>query len=78
MGLIRETYRDLNSALSEYNIQGRGGQGVISIQTSERNGNAIDAVLVQEHDEVMLITNGGTLVVVLWVGALVAEVFAIG
>ena len=48
------------------------------MQTSERNGNAIGAVLVQEHDEVMLITNGGTLVVVPWVRALVAEVFAIG
>lgn len=59
--------------LSEYNVQGRGGQGVISIQTSERNGNAIGAVLVEEHDEAMLITNGGTLV-----RTRVAEVSVIG
>jgi len=48
--------------LSEYNTQGRGGQGVISIQTNERNGNAVGAILVEEGDEAMLITNGGTLV----------------
>ena len=48
--------------LSEYNVQGRGGQGVISIVTSERNGNAVGAILVNEQDEAMLITNGGTLV----------------
>ena len=48
--------------LSEYNTQGRGGQGVISIQTTERNGNAVGAILVGEEDQAMLITNGGTLV----------------
>jgi len=50
------------TSLSEYNTQGRGGQGVISIQTSERNGNAVGAILVEDGDEAMLITNGGTLV----------------
>jgi DNA gyrase subunit A len=48
--------------LKEYNVQGRGGQGVISIVTNERNGNAVGAILVDESDEAMLITNGGTLV----------------
>ncbi|SEP93253.1 DNA gyrase subunit A [Ectothiorhodospira magna] len=41
---------------------GRGGQGVIAIQTSGRNGNVVGATLVGDEDEVMLITNGGTLV----------------
>ena len=50
------------TALSEYSRQGRGGMGVISIQISERNGDAIGAILVKEEDEAMLITNGGTLV----------------
>jgi len=59
--------------LSEYNTQGRGGQGVISIQTNERNGDSVGAVLVEETDEVMLITNGGTLV-----RTKVAEVSVIG
>jgi DNA gyrase subunit A len=48
--------------VSEYPLRGRGGQGVISIQTSERNGSVVGAVQVDETDEVMLITNGGTLV----------------
>ncbi len=48
--------------LGDYPLQNRGGQGVISIQTSERNGKVVGATLVTEKDEVMLITNGGTLV----------------
>ncbi|MDX1594839.1 MAG: DNA gyrase subunit A [Gammaproteobacteria bacterium] len=45
-----------------YPCQGRGGQGVISIRTSERNGAVVGAVQVDEGDEVMLISNVGTLV----------------
>jgi len=48
--------------IEEYPLYGRGGQGVISIQTSERNGAVVGAVLVQDEHEIMLITNGGTLV----------------
>ncbi len=47
---------------SEFPRHGRGGQGVIAIQTSERNGPLVGAVLVQPGDEVMLITDQGTLV----------------
>jgi DNA gyrase subunit A len=47
---------------SEYPVKGRGGQGVISIQTNERNGEVVGAVQVREDDEMMLITNHGTLV----------------
>ena len=50
------------TAMSDYPIHGRGGQGVISIQTSSRNGNVVGAGLVHDDDELMLITNGGTLV----------------
>lgn len=42
--------------------QKRGGQGVIAIQSSPRNGKVIGAVLTCEEDEIMLITDGGTLV----------------
>jgi DNA gyrase subunit A len=42
--------------------QGRGGQGVIGIQTSDRNGALISAIEVSEEDDIMLITDGGTLV----------------
>jgi DNA gyrase subunit A len=48
--------------LAEYPRHGRGGQGVISIQISERNGNVVGAVLVDDNDEVMLISTGGVLI----------------
>jgi DNA gyrase subunit A len=48
--------------LGEYPRHGRGGQGVISIQTSERNGQVVGAVLVDDNDEVMLISTGGVLI----------------
>ncbi|MDN5848102.1 MAG: DNA gyrase subunit A [Nitrococcus sp.] len=46
----------------EYPRRSRGGIGVISIQTSERNGKVVGAAQVAEEDEIMLITNAGTLV----------------
>jgi DNA gyrase subunit A len=50
------------TAAAEYPVKGRGGQGVISIQTNERNGEVVGAVQVRSDDEMMLITNNGTLV----------------
>ncbi len=50
------------TTIENYPIRGRGGMGVISIKTSERNGAQIGAVLVDDDDEIMLITDGGTLV----------------
>ncbi len=50
------------TALAEFTCHKRGGKGMIAIQTSERNGQAVAALLVEEHDELMLITNGGVLV----------------
>lgn len=48
--------------IEEYRTTGRGGQGVISIQVSERNGAVVGATQVNATDEVMLISNKGTLV----------------
>ena len=48
--------------LEEFTRHKRGGQGLIAIQTSERNGSVVGAALVSEHDEIMLITDGGVLV----------------
>jgi len=45
-----------------YPLKGRGGSGVISIKTSERNGKIVGAVQVQSDDEIMMITDNGTLV----------------
>ena len=50
------------TAVSEYPCKGRGGQGVISIQASERNGAVVGAALVTDEDDLMLISNAGTLV----------------
>jgi len=47
---------------SEYTRHGRGGQGMIAIQCSERNGNLVGAQLVGAEDEIMLITTGGVLI----------------
>jgi DNA gyrase subunit A len=48
--------------VEKFNPQGRGGQGVIAIQTSERNGQVVGTLLVNDTDEIMLITDGGILV----------------
>ena len=50
------------TAVEDFPVQGRGGQGVIAIQTTERNGRTVGAVLVGEDDEIMLISSNGTLV----------------
>jgi DNA gyrase subunit A len=48
--------------IGEYTRHGRGTKGMIAIQTTERNGRVVGAVLVDETDEIMLITTGGVLV----------------
>lgn len=48
--------------MEEFSVIGRGGQGVIAMQCSERNGLLVSAVQVKEGDELMLITDKGTLV----------------
>ena len=48
--------------VDDFPVQGRGGQGVIAIQTTDRNGNTVGAKQVGEDDEIMLISSNGTLV----------------
>ena len=48
--------------ISDFPVQGRGGQGVIAIQTTERNGRTVGAIQVGDDDEMMLISSNGTLV----------------
>ncbi|MGK2912935.1 MAG: DNA gyrase subunit A [Porticoccaceae bacterium] len=50
------------TGLAEFPVYGRGGQGVIAIQTSIRNGPLVGAVQVDDSDEIMLISDQGTLV----------------
>ncbi|MFV8835218.1 DNA gyrase subunit A [Aquisalimonas sp.] len=48
--------------LDDYPLRGRGGMGVISIRTGDRNGDVIGATQVVDGDQIMLITRRGTLV----------------
>ena len=48
--------------VAEFPVHGRGGQGVIALQITERNGQLIGALQVSREDEVMLISSSGTLV----------------
>jgi DNA gyrase subunit A len=48
--------------VSEYTRHGRGTQGMIAIECSERNGRLVAAQLVAPEDEIMLITTGGVLI----------------
>ncbi|MDR1397775.1 MAG: DNA gyrase subunit A [Desulfarculales bacterium] len=50
------------TALSEYPLHNRGGKGVITMKTSERNGLVVAALVVDDQDELMLITNFGKIV----------------
>ena len=48
--------------IDDYPIHGRGGQGVIAIQTNDRNGRVVGATDVTAGDDMMLISNKGTMV----------------
>lgn len=48
--------------VEEYPRKGRGTQGVIAIQTTARNGKLVGAIQLSDHHEVLLISDGGTLV----------------
>ena len=60
--LVSEAGYGKRTQVGEFPIHGRGGQGVIGIQASERNGAVVGAVQVDESDEIMLISDKGTLV----------------
>ena len=50
------------TGVDDFRITGRGGQGVISMQCTDRNGELIGAIQVQDGEEIMLISDQGTLV----------------
>ena len=45
--------------VNEYRIQGRGGKGIISVKTTERNGLAVGFLQVRDDDEIMLMAAQG-------------------
>ena len=50
------------TATSEYSTIGRGGQGVISIQTTERNGKVVGIKVVDDTDEVLFVSEKGVII----------------
>ena len=46
----------------EYRTSGRGGKGIIAIQTTERNGPVVASFPIEETDQIMLVTDGGQLI----------------
>ena len=50
------------TAVSEYRQQGRGGQGVITIKTTKRNGPVVTAFAVKDDSEVIIITAKGKII----------------
>jgi len=50
------------TSVKDYPVRNRGGKGVFTIKTSERNGKAIGALQVVDDDEIMMITNGGKII----------------
>ncbi|TWX70163.1 DNA topoisomerase (ATP-hydrolyzing) subunit A [Colwellia sp. C1TZA3] len=59
---ITENGYGKRTALDEYPAKSRATKGVVSIKVSERNGPVVGAVQVEDQDEIMLITDNGTLV----------------
>ena len=48
--------------IEDYRLQGRGGSGIINIRTTDRNGDVVACMAVDEQDEVMMITAGGKII----------------
>ena len=50
------------TSIDEYPLRRRGGKGVITIKTTERNGRVVALILVEEDDDLMLMTNTGKII----------------
>jgi DNA gyrase subunit A len=50
------------SPLDEYREQNRGGQGIITIKTGERNGSVVSVLQISDGDEIMLVTTAGKVI----------------
>jgi DNA gyrase subunit A len=50
------------TSIDEYPLRRRGGKGVITIKTNQRNGRVVGLLLVGDDDELMLMTNAGKLI----------------
>jgi DNA gyrase subunit A len=60
--VITENGYGKRTNFEEYRTQSRGGKGVITIKTNERNGKVVGAHTVRDHDAIMLITSRGQMI----------------
>ena len=60
--VVTENGYGKRTSIDEYPLQKRGGKGVITIKTTERNGKVVAMLLVADDDEVMMVTNAGKLI----------------
>jgi len=59
---ITENGYGKRTSIDEYPVQKRGGKGVITIKTSKRNGQVVSIMLVEEVDDLMLMTDTGKII----------------
>ncbi len=59
---ITENGYGKRTSVDEYPVQKRGGKGVITIKTTERNGQVLAILLVEDSDDLMLVTEAGKLI----------------
>ena len=59
---ITENGYGKRTSIDEYPIHRRGGKGVITIKTNERNGQVVNIILVHDEDDLMMVTNRGKLI----------------
>jgi DNA gyrase subunit A len=59
---ITENGYGKRTSIDEYPVHRRGGKGVITIKTNQRNGKVVNIILVQDDDDLMLVTNMGKLI----------------
>jgi DNA gyrase subunit A len=62
MFTVTENGYGKRTSIDEYPVQKRGGKGVIAIKTTERNGNVVASLLVEEDDDLMLMTTIGKII----------------
>ena len=60
--VVTENGYGKRTSIDEYPVQKRGGKGVISIKTTQRNGLVVGIVLVSDEDDLMLMTNIGKVI----------------
>lgn len=59
---ITENGYGKRTSIDEYPVQSRGGKGVITIKTNERNGQVVSILLVTDEDDLILVTDSGKLI----------------